>query len=83
MFVCGSEYACIHVTFDVSSNIFYADVRGNNTWLMFLPLAPVKASSTSLLVLAFITILICLISLLMLLHLILFHFYLREFQLQY
>ncbi|KAK0134563.1 putative palmitoyltransferase ZDHHC11 [Merluccius polli] len=61
----------------------FDNVRGNNTWLMFLPLAPVKASSTSLLVLAFITILICLISLLMLLHLVLFHFYLREFQLQY
>lgn len=54
----------------------FDNVRGNNTWLMFLPLAPVKTSSTSLLVLAFITILICLLSLLMLLHLVLFHFYL-------
>lgn len=51
----------------------FDNVRGNDTWLMFLPLAPMKTSSTSLLALAFLTILICFLSLLMLLHLVVFH----------
>ncbi|XP_030639054.1 palmitoyltransferase ZDHHC11 [Chanos chanos] len=51
-------------------------VRGNNTWLAFLPLAPMETSSASLMVLAFITIMLCFASLLLLCHLLGFHLYL-------
>uniref|UniRef100_A0A3B1IRD2 Palmitoyltransferase n=1 Tax=Astyanax mexicanus TaxID=7994 RepID=A0A3B1IRD2_ASTMX len=54
----------------------FQSVKGNGTWFAFLPLAPVQTSSTSLLVLAFITIIITLSSLLMLCHLLVFHIYL-------
>ncbi|XP_061574330.1 palmitoyltransferase ZDHHC11 [Cololabis saira] len=49
---------------------------GNTTWLVFLPLAPIKTSSAGLLVLAFITIVLSTICLLLLGHLLGFHFYL-------
>ncbi|KAM6909671.1 palmitoyltransferase ZDHHC11 [Xenentodon cancila] len=48
----------------------------NTTWLVFLPLAPIKTSSAGLLVLAFIPIVLSTICLLLLGHLLGFHFYL-------
>ncbi|XP_066540005.1 palmitoyltransferase ZDHHC11 [Hoplias malabaricus] len=54
----------------------FQNIKGNGTWLIFLPLAPVETSSVSLLILAFITIAIALASLLMLCHLLVFHVYL-------
>ncbi|MED6270945.1 hypothetical protein CHARACLAT_015348, partial [Characodon lateralis] len=48
----------------------------NTTWLLFLPLAPVKTSSAGLLTLAFITVLLCTICLMLLSHLLGFHLYL-------
>ncbi|KAK1806397.1 hypothetical protein P4O66_004915 [Electrophorus voltai] len=54
----------------------FQGLKGNGTWLAFLPLAPVETSSTSLLVLAFITIIVALVSLLLLCHLLVFHIYL-------
>ncbi|KAM9436501.1 palmitoyltransferase ZDHHC11 [Clarias gariepinus] len=51
-------------------------VNGSMTWLAFLPEAPVQTSSASLLVLAAITVIIALASLLMLCHLLIFHIYL-------
>ncbi|XP_072515823.1 palmitoyltransferase ZDHHC11 isoform X2 [Salminus brasiliensis] len=54
----------------------FQGVKENGTWLAFLPLAPVQTSSASLLVLAFVTIIIALASLLMLCHLLVFHIYL-------
>lgn len=53
-------------------------VLGNNTWLVFLPLAPIKTSSAGLLILAFITVMLSVTSLLLLGHLLVFHFYLCE-----
>ncbi|KAM4569078.1 palmitoyltransferase ZDHHC11 isoform 1-T2 [Fundulus diaphanus] len=49
---------------------------GNTTWLVFLPLAPVKTSSAGLLTLAFITVMLCTVCLLLLTHLLGFHLYL-------
>ncbi|XP_036929143.1 palmitoyltransferase ZDHHC11 isoform X3 [Acanthopagrus latus] len=48
----------------------------NSTWLVFLPLAPIKTSSAGLLILAFITVMLSFISLLLLGHLLGFHLYL-------
>lgn len=50
----------------------------NSTWLVFLPLAPIKTSSAGLLILAFVTVMLSVISLLLLGHLLGFHFYLCE-----
>ncbi|KAM9722715.1 palmitoyltransferase ZDHHC11 isoform 3-T3 [Menidia menidia] len=49
---------------------------GNTTWLVFLPLAPMKTSSAGLLVLAFFTVILSTICLLLLTHLLAFHLYL-------
>lgn len=49
---------------------------GNTTWLLFLPLAPIKTSSAGLLTLAFITVMLCTVCLLLLSHLLGFHLYL-------
>ncbi|XP_028280728.1 palmitoyltransferase ZDHHC11 [Parambassis ranga] len=54
----------------------FDSVVGNTTWLIFLPLAPIKTSSTSVLILAFITAMLSIISLLLLGHLLGFHLYL-------
>ncbi|XP_062842081.1 palmitoyltransferase ZDHHC11 [Trichomycterus rosablanca] len=51
-------------------------VSANTTWLAFLPLVPTQISSVSLLVLAFITIILALASFLLLSHLLIFHIYL-------
>ncbi|XP_030248599.1 palmitoyltransferase ZDHHC11 isoform X2 [Sparus aurata] len=48
----------------------------NSTWLVFLPLAPIKTSSAGLLILAFVTVMLSVISLLLLGHLLGFHVYL-------
>lgn len=57
------------------------DLLGNNTWLVFLPLAPIKTSSAGLLILAFITVMLSVTALLLLGHLLGFHFYLCEIRL--
>lgn len=62
------------------SHFLMAAVKGNNTWLVFLPAAPLETGSISLLALAFITILLALAALLLLCHLLCFHIYLREFE---
>ncbi|XP_028986302.1 palmitoyltransferase ZDHHC11 isoform X2 [Betta splendens] len=49
---------------------------GNDTWLVFLPLAPIKASSAGLLVTAFLTVALSATCLLLLCHLLGFHLYL-------
>ncbi|KAM9852640.1 palmitoyltransferase ZDHHC11 isoform 2-T2 [Aulostomus maculatus] len=51
-------------------------VLGNGTWLAFLPLAPVKANSAALLIVAFVTILLSITCLLLLSHLLGFQVYL-------
>ncbi|XP_028836784.1 palmitoyltransferase ZDHHC11 isoform X2 [Denticeps clupeoides] len=51
-------------------------LKGNTTWLAFLPLAPVETTSVALLALAFITVVLGLVSLLLLCHLLIFHIYL-------
>ncbi|XP_077433138.1 palmitoyltransferase ZDHHC11 [Vanacampus margaritifer] len=48
----------------------------NDTWLVFLPSAPIKTSSAGLLIVAFVTALLSLTCLLLLWHLLCFHFYL-------
>lgn len=53
-----------------------AGMLGNGTWLVFLPLAPVKTSSAGLLILAFVTVMLSITCLLLLCHLLGFHFYL-------
>lgn len=55
-------------------------ILGNGTWLVFLPLAPMKTSSAALLILAFITAMLSITCLLLLGHLLGFHFYLCESQ---
>ncbi|XP_067253435.1 palmitoyltransferase ZDHHC11 isoform X1 [Chanodichthys erythropterus] len=54
----------------------FQTVKGNGTWLVFLPAAPLETSSISLLALAFITVLLALAALLLLSHLLCFHIYL-------
>lgn len=54
----------------------FEDLINNTTWLVFLPLAPIKTSSAGLLTVAFITIMLSLTSLLLLGHLLGFHLYL-------
>ncbi|TWW79287.1 putative palmitoyltransferase ZDHHC11 [Takifugu flavidus] len=54
----------------------FGSLLGNDTWLMFIPLTPIKTSSAALLILAFITVILGVISLLLLLHLLGFHLYL-------
>ncbi|XP_067305618.1 palmitoyltransferase ZDHHC11 isoform X2 [Pseudorasbora parva] len=51
-------------------------MKGNGTWLVFLPAAPLETGSISLLALAFITIMLALAALLLLCHLLCFHIYL-------
>ncbi|XP_053467023.1 palmitoyltransferase ZDHHC11 isoform X4 [Ictalurus furcatus] len=51
-------------------------VNGSTTWLVFLPVAPIQTSSASLLLLAVITVIIALASLLLLCHLLIFHIFL-------
>ncbi|KAG7469727.1 hypothetical protein MATL_G00131990 [Megalops atlanticus] len=47
----------------------FHNVQGNGTWLAFLPLAPVETSSAGILAVAFVTIMLCVASLLLLCHL--------------
>ncbi|XP_062278996.1 palmitoyltransferase ZDHHC11 [Scomber scombrus] len=54
----------------------YHNVLENGTWLVFLPLAPIKTSSAGLLILAFITVMLSMSCLALLTHLLGFHFYL-------
>ncbi|XP_078085247.1 palmitoyltransferase ZDHHC11 isoform X2 [Mustelus asterias] len=54
----------------------FEKVRGNNTWLVFLPIAPVETTQAGILVIAGITIVLGLASLLLLGHLLGFHIYL-------
>ncbi|XP_018544662.1 palmitoyltransferase ZDHHC11 isoform X1 [Lates calcarifer] len=54
----------------------YNNTLGNGTWLVFLPLAPIKTSSAGLLILAFVTVMLSISCLLLLCHLLGFHFYL-------
>uniref|UniRef100_A0A3P8SLY1 Palmitoyltransferase n=1 Tax=Amphiprion percula TaxID=161767 RepID=A0A3P8SLY1_AMPPE len=54
----------------------FNSVLGNTTWLVFLPLAPIKTSSAGLLISAFITIMLSITCLLLLSHLLGFHLYL-------
>ncbi|XP_042346077.1 palmitoyltransferase ZDHHC11 [Plectropomus leopardus] len=54
----------------------FDSMLGNGTWLVFLPLAPIKTSSAGLLILAFITAMLSITCLLLLGHLLGFHFYL-------
>ncbi|XP_074509930.1 palmitoyltransferase ZDHHC11 isoform X1 [Sebastes fasciatus] len=54
----------------------FHSMLGNDTWLVFLPLAPIETSSAGLLILAFITALLSITCLLLLSHLLGFHFYL-------
>ncbi|XP_026225954.1 probable palmitoyltransferase ZDHHC11 [Anabas testudineus] len=49
---------------------------GNGTWLTFLPFAPIKTSSAGLLIIAFVTVMLSITCLLLLCHLLGFHFYL-------
>eukprot|EP00063_Salmo_salar_P070315 XP_014045150.1 PREDICTED: probable palmitoyltransferase ZDHHC11 [Salmo salar] len=51
-------------------------VMSNGTWLVFLPLVPMETSSGSLLVVAFLTVMLATGSLLLLVHLLGFHIYL-------
>ncbi|XP_077576945.1 palmitoyltransferase ZDHHC11 isoform X1 [Stigmatopora nigra] len=65
----------------VDPNVLRTDPRfhsvlTNNTWLVFLPSAPVKTSAAGLLIVAFATVLLCFTCLLLLWHLLCFHFYL-------
>uniref|UniRef100_A0A665UCS6 Palmitoyltransferase n=1 Tax=Echeneis naucrates TaxID=173247 RepID=A0A665UCS6_ECHNA len=55
---------------------FSTGLLGNGTWLVFLPLTPIKTSSSGLLILAFITVMLSITCLLLLCHLLGFHFYL-------
>ncbi|XP_008283907.1 palmitoyltransferase ZDHHC11 [Stegastes partitus] len=54
----------------------FHSVLGNTTWLVFLPLAPIKTSSAGLLISAFITVMLSITCLLLLGHLLGFHLYL-------
>uniref|UniRef100_UPI00398EE7CB palmitoyltransferase ZDHHC11 isoform X1 n=2 Tax=Pristiophorus japonicus TaxID=55135 RepID=UPI00398EE7CB len=54
----------------------FENVRGNNTWLAFLPIAPVETTQTGILVVAGITIFLGVASLMLLGHLLGFHLYL-------
>ncbi|XP_043575275.1 palmitoyltransferase ZDHHC11 isoform X1 [Chiloscyllium plagiosum] len=54
----------------------FENVRGNNTWLVFLPIAPVETTQTGISVIAGITIILGLASLMLLGHLLGFHIYL-------
>ncbi|KAF3839831.1 hypothetical protein F7725_018548 [Dissostichus mawsoni] len=54
----------------------FHNLLGNSTWLVFLPLAPIKTSSAGLLILAFVTAMLSIACLLLLAHLLGFHFYL-------
>ncbi|XP_029307527.1 palmitoyltransferase ZDHHC11 isoform X2 [Cottoperca gobio] len=54
----------------------FHSILENGTWLIFLPLAPIKTSSAGLLILAFITTMLSITCLMLLCHLLGFHFYL-------
>ncbi|XP_039974763.1 palmitoyltransferase ZDHHC11 isoform X2 [Xiphias gladius] len=54
----------------------FGSIPGNETWLAFLPIAPIRTSSAGLLILAFITVMLSITCLLLLCHLLGFHFYL-------
>ncbi|XP_054903403.1 palmitoyltransferase ZDHHC11 isoform X2 [Poeciliopsis prolifica] len=49
---------------------------GNTTWLVFLPISPIKTSSAGLLTLAFVTVLLCIVCMLLFCHLLGLHLYL-------
>ncbi|XP_048377621.1 palmitoyltransferase ZDHHC11 isoform X2 [Stegostoma tigrinum] len=54
----------------------FENVRGNNTWLVFLPIAPLETTLAGISVIAGITIILSLASLMLLGHLLGFHIYL-------
>ncbi|XP_041649679.1 palmitoyltransferase ZDHHC11 [Cheilinus undulatus] len=54
----------------------FDSLLGNGTWLMFLPLAPIKTTSAGLVILAFLTVMLSITCLLLFAHLLGFHFYL-------
>ncbi|XP_072317591.1 palmitoyltransferase ZDHHC11 [Eucyclogobius newberryi] len=54
----------------------FSNLLTNETWLVFLPAAPLQTTSAGLLVVAFVTVLLSLISLLLLTHLLGLHLYL-------
>ncbi|XP_047454965.1 palmitoyltransferase ZDHHC11 [Mugil cephalus] len=54
----------------------FNSIIGNTTWLVFLPVAPIKTSSAGLLILAFLTVMLSVACLLLLCHLLGFHLYL-------
>ncbi|KAJ6657818.1 hypothetical protein lerEdw1_001868 [Lerista edwardsae] len=56
----------------------FESVRGNGTWLAFLPLAPVETTAVGILVVAVVTMFFGFASFLLLGHLLLFHLYLSE-----
>ncbi|XP_077384255.1 palmitoyltransferase ZDHHC11 [Festucalex cinctus] len=58
------------------TNPQFHSALANNTWLVFLPSAPIKTSSAGLLIVAFVTALLSLTCLLLIWHLLFFHFYL-------
>ncbi|XP_051922069.1 palmitoyltransferase ZDHHC11 isoform X2 [Hippocampus zosterae] len=58
------------------SNPQFHSLLANDTWLVFLPSAPVKTSSAGLLIVAFVSAMLSLTCLLLLWHLLCFHFYL-------
>lgn len=60
---------CIYVHLSVG-------LLANDTWLVFLPSAPIKTSSAGLLIVAFVSAMLSLTCLLLLWHLLCFHFYL-------
>ncbi|MFT7805421.1 putative palmitoyltransferase ZDHHC11 isoform X1, partial [Arapaima gigas] len=61
---------------NLRTSAHFHHVQDNDTWLVFLPLAPLETSSFGVLVPAFITIMLALASLLLLGHLLGFHMYL-------
>ncbi|XP_053570322.1 palmitoyltransferase ZDHHC11 [Bombina bombina] len=54
----------------------FEKVKQNNTWLVFLPLAPVESPAAGILTVAVITFLLGIVSLILLGHLLVFHIYL-------
>ncbi|KAG7476238.1 putative palmitoyltransferase ZDHHC11 [Solea senegalensis] len=51
-------------------------ILGNGTWLVFIPLAPIETSSAALLILAFLTVMLSIVCLMLLCQLLGFHLYL-------
>lgn len=76
------SYFCYSCDLKAACVLFLVPVGtvGNGTWLVFLPLAPIKTSSAGLLIIAFITVMLSITCLLLLCHLLGFHFYLCKSQ---